>query len=227
MENELYMVHIAAESWLPGTYARALKLADLLRFPRDDYAALPPPEQDRLRQSQIELNEVVRILGYHERHALLMKSDKVLGWVLHSELAIDPELKAFEPIISLKLSSAEFFESWKDTSYVWGGITHSGIDCSGLTQRYFRDVLDQVIPKNTFDQRRSGTSKALADISEHDLIFCTRIGGRGTHHVGIYVAGDVWHAHRERGVIRQSLTEFLRDYQVLEVVSLSSEMQQN
>lgn len=220
MDNELYMVHIAPASWLPGTYAKALKLIDLLRFPRGDYAALDAEEQDRLRQSQIECQEVVRVLGYHERHALIMKSDNVLGWVVQNDIATDPTITAFEPAISLHLSTAEFFSSWKNTAYVWGGITHAGIDCSALAQRYYRDVLDRVIPKNTFDQRRSGKGKALADIAEHDLIFCTRIGGRGTHHVGIYVGGDIWHAHRDRGVICQSLNEFLNDYQVLEVVSL-------
>lgn len=220
MKTDLNLVHIAPESWLPATYARASRLTDLVRFPKDDYATLTAEQKDHLRQSQIESNEVIRVLGFHERHALIMKSDKVLGWVAQDDILIDPALCAFEPVASLKLSIADFFDSWKDTPYIWGGVTRAGIDCSGLTQRYFKDVVDRAIPKNTFDQRRSGKSKALSELDEHDLIYCTRIGGRGTHHVGIHVAGDVWHAHRDRGVIRQSLPEFLNDYQVLEVVSL-------
>jgi hypothetical protein len=220
MEKKLKLVHIPPETWLPGTYARALKLSDILRNASDAYETLESKEKDSLRQSQIETDEVVRVLGHHERYALIMKSDKVLGWVRSDEIVTDPTLTTFAPAPSLNLSVDDFFASWKGTRYMWGGITHAGIDCSGLTQRFLKDVLNRVIPKNTFDQRRSGTSKSLEDIGNNDLIFCTRIGGRGTHHVGIYVDGNIWHAHRERGVICQSLQEFLSEYQVLELISL-------
>lgn len=89
-----------------------------------------------------------------------------------------------------------------------------------MTQRYYLDVLECQIPKNTFDQRRAGTSKLMAEIALHDLIFCTRIGGRGIHHVGIYIDGGIWHAHGERGVIRETMDAFLARYQVLEIIQL-------
>lgn len=217
------MIRIEPELWLPQTYARALALIDVLRQPTNDYATLNAEEKDHLRQSQIEAYEVLRVLGFHEEHALIMKSDKVLGWVLRETICVDAQRSAFELAISAKLSVEEFFLLWKDTPYIWGGVTRAGIDCSGLTQRYFLDVLERHIPKNTYDQRRAGKSEDLAHIAHHDLVFCTRIGGRGIHHVGIYVNGDIWHAHGERGVIRQSLSEFITHYQVLEVVDLLSE----
>ncbi|MET3105621.1 cell wall-associated NlpC family hydrolase [Oxalobacteraceae bacterium GrIS 1.18] len=218
-ENKSWLVRIEPDAWLAASFARAAQLTDMLRFPSDAYPTLPPAEQDSMRQSQIEAHEIIRVLGRHEQHVLIMKSDQVVGWVLQADIQPDSALTGFAPVTSLKQSPEAFFAIWENAPYVWGGITRVGIDCSGLTQRYYRDVLDLGIPKNTFDQRRSGTSKALSAISEHDLIFCTRIGGRGTHHVGIYLGGDVWHAHRERGVIRQTLAAFLKDYQVLEVVS--------
>jgi hypothetical protein len=223
MENNLFAVRIEPAQWLPATFSRALRLTDILRFASDDYPNLPPAEKDALRQSQIESNEVVRVLGSHNHHILIMKSDKVLGWVLDNEVEIDPAMKGFQPAASMKLSTSQFFELWNGTPYVRGGITRAGIDCSGLTQRYFWDVLEIGIPKNTFDQRRNGISKELKEISNQDLIFCTRIGGKGTHHVGIFVDGDVWYANRERGVIRESLEKFLADYQVLEVVNLTKD----
>jgi len=220
MENELFLVRIEPGQWLPATYSRALQLTDIMRFASAGYPNLAPAEKDALRQSQIEANEIVRVLGYHDQHVLIMKSDGVLGWVFQKEVEIDPAIKTFAPAASMKLSTSEFFELWNGTPYVRGGITRAGIDCSGLTQRYFWDVLECCIPKNTFDQRRSGISKELNTISNQDLIFCTRIGGRGTHHVGIYVDGDVWYANRQSGVIRQALANFLQEYQVLEVVNL-------
>ena len=215
------MIRIEPDQWLPQTYAKALHLVDVLRHPAAAYEAMTTIEKDRLRQSQIEAGEMVRILGFHEAHALVMKSDQVLGWLPANNLAIDATLTAFVLPQSAQLSVQAFFEQWQNTPYVWGGITRHGVDCSGLTQRYFLDVLNQRIPKNTYDQRRAGISKSLAAIANHDLVFCTRIGGRGIHHVGIYIAADIWHAHGERGVIRQTLTEFMTQYEILDVVQIN------
>lgn len=214
------MIRIEAEQWLSSVYARAIELTDVLRHPVDGDASMNADEKDKLRQSQIENNEVVRILGFHDGYALIMKSDQVIGWVNNDSFIVDTNIQAFEPPQSLELSAREFFEYWQNTPYVWAGITRNGIDCSGFTQRYFRDVLNRIIPKNSYDQRRAGKSKPFAEVTTHDLVFCTRIGGRGIHHVGIYVEGEVWHAHGELGVIRQILTEFLTNYQILEIINL-------
>lgn len=229
--NNSHLVRIEPDQWLPATFARAGHLIDIIRFPDDDYPALPPAEQNLLRQSQLEPAEVFRVLGYHAQHVLVMKSDQVVGWVLQQDVEVNPALAAFDPMKADRVPAEQFFSTWTGVPYLWGGITVAGTDCSGLTQRYFRDVLNRGIPKNTFDQRRFGTSKGLADLgveqktelATHDLLFCTRIGGPGTHHVGIYVDGEVWHANRDRGVIRQSLKQFLTAYQVLEVVDLNTD----
>jgi hypothetical protein len=184
---------------------------------------LDADSQDELRQSQIEPNEIVRVLGFHERHVLIMKLDKVLGWVTQTDIAISPEIKSFEPVKSLMLQPDEFFDLWEGTPYLWGGITRYGIDCSGLTQRYFKDVLNCIIPKNSNDQRRIGLRKELADVAEHDLVFCTRIGGRGIHHVAIYINGGIWHADGKLGVMNQSLNDFVSNWKILDVVSLNRE----
>jgi cell wall-associated NlpC family hydrolase len=212
------MTRIEPSQWLPATFARALTLADVLRHPTGDCSTLNADDKDRLRQTQVESGEAVRILGFHERYALIMKADHVIGWVEQRTLAVDADVKNFAPPASARLSAGIFFDYWAGTPYIWGGITRAGIDCSGLTQRYYRDVLERSIPKNSHDQRRAGTGKELSDVANHDLVFCTRIGGRGIHHVGIYLDGGIWHAHGERGVIRQALDEFLSHYQVLEIV---------
>lgn len=73
--------------------------------------------------------------------------------------------------------------------------------------------------KKLEDQRRSGVSKKLDDIANHDLVFCFRIGGRGIHHVGVFYEGSVWHAQLEKGVMKQPLEDFLKIYSVEEVIS--------
>ena len=212
------MIRIEPEQWHLQLFAKALTLVDILRQPTQDYLALTNEKKDALRQSQIELNEVIRVLGFHDHHALIMKSDKVIGWVLTAEIFVDKNIVAFDAPIFLRQQTKTFFEHWQGTPYVWGGVTRSGIDCSGLSQQFYRSVLSCIIPKNSYDQRKAGRSKPLHDIANHDLVFCTRIAGRGIHHVGIYVEGEIWHAHGERGVIHQLMNDFLTDYQVLDVV---------
>lgn len=214
------MIRIEPELWLPQTYARAITLVDVLRHPVLDFANLSAKGKDAVRQTQIADGEVLRVLGFHSEHALVMKSDQVLGWLLRESIAIDELILGFDTPVSAQLSTEDFFQIWQGTKYIWGGVTRAGIDCSGLTQRYYLDVLVCQIPKNTYDQRRAGLSKSFAEIARHDLVFCTRIGGRGIHHVGIYVDGEIWHAHGERGVIRQSSDEFISQYQILEVIGI-------
>ena len=214
------MTRIEPELWLPKTYARAHTLVDVLRQPVLDYSSMSAAEKDSVRQTQIENGEVLRVLGFHGEHALVMKSDQVLGWLLRESIVIDELLLCFESPVSAGFSAEDFFLIWQSTPYIWGGVTLAGIDCSGLTQRYYLDVLARRIPKNTYDQRRAGLSKTFTEIVRHDLVFCTRIGGRGIHHVGIYIDDVIWHAHGERGVIQQSVDEFISHYQVLDVIQI-------
>lgn len=214
------MVHIEKDQWFSDVYGRALYLMDVLRHPEPTYSSMSSDEKDRFRQTQCDVEEVVRILGTHLDFALVMKWDGVIGWVPAAAVNIDADIHAYIPVESLGQSSDVFFQYWYATPYIWGGITRAGIDCSGFTQRYYYDVLAKSIPKNSYDQRRLGRSKKLAEVVNHDLIFCTRKGGRGIQHVGIYFEGNVWHAHSERGVTCQSMTEFLADYEVLQVAAI-------
>ena len=213
-------MRIEPSQWLDAVFARSLALTDVLRHPVHDHSVLGANERDQWRQSQLEQGEIVRTLGYHRQHALIMKSDHVVGWVERDLISVDQNLSAFEFPVSLRLTVREFFRRWSGTPYVWGGVTQAGIDCSGLSQRYFRDVLDRQIPRNSFDQRRSGKSKGLSDPVEHDLVFCTRIGGSGIHHVAICADGGIWHAHGELGVIFETCDAFTAKYRILEVVEM-------
>jgi hypothetical protein len=215
-------IRIEKELWLKDTFAKCRTFADVLREPNEQFGNLTKDQKDKIRQTQVEAEEVIRILGFYEAFALIMKWDKVIGWLPKDSFTIDKSICELGAPQSLKLTPLKFFEYWAGVQYVWGGVTQAGIDCSGLTQRYFLDVHDKQIAKNSKDQRKSGQSKNLASITDHDLVCCTRIGGKGIHHVGVFYQGSVWHAQLENGVICQDLNEFLKLYTVEEVVSLIS-----
>jgi cell wall-associated NlpC family hydrolase len=213
-----YATRIDPADWLKDQFARSLEPSDLLRFPTEGYDHLSKEEQDRLRQTQVEPGEVVRILGHAAAFTLAMKFDRTLGWVTRETLEKDDSLKAFSPVTGPYQEPAEFFSSWKGTPYVWGGASRRGIDCSGFTQRYFLEVHGLVIPKNSKDQRKAGRPKDVAE--DNDLIFCHHRKGSGVHHVALFIDRAVWHARLEHGVVQQSWEEFVAIYEVEEVVSV-------
>jgi cell wall-associated NlpC family hydrolase len=70
--------------------------------------------------------------------------------------------------------------------YVWGGTDpKTGLDCSGLVQRVYKDLgID--VPRVTYDQVKTGTAVPnIAAAKPGDLLFM-----RNVEHVGIYMGNN-------------------------------------
>jgi cell wall-associated NlpC family hydrolase len=94
----------------------------------------------------------------------------------------------------------EFLKRFEGVSYLWGGLSEHGIDCSGLTQLYFLNVFDKIIPRNSREQRKFRPEKPFTDVRDHDLVYGVgRIGQ--SHHVGLFLYGNIWHAYSDEGVV--------------------------
>jgi hypothetical protein len=220
---------IEKSDWLNGVFGKSHGFTDILREPAPQFTELSKSEQNKLRQTQIFEDEVIRILGHAgespKDFSLVMKFDGVVGWLpKHSYIAVS-EINEFQQPRFTQMKSLEFLEAWKGTPYLWGGLSKKGVDCSGLTQLYFLNVRGKLIPKNSRDQRKFGVPKILDRIQNDDLIFGKRIfvngGGNGIHHVGLFLDGNIWHARSEGGIVCQDFNEFVSQFDIEAVVQIN------
>jgi hypothetical protein len=111
-----------------------------------------------------------------------------------------------QPVIWPGLEHA--VRSYLGTPYVWGGLSHGGIDCSGLTMSSYREV-SIGIPRVSHQQYATGRPVQSGELRDGDLVFFDT-GGNGVSHVGMMVdAGrrTFIHASSSHGVVEASLDD--------------------
>ncbi|WP_024325765.1 C40 family peptidase [Thioalkalivibrio sp. AKL19] len=87
-----------------------------------------------------------------------------------------------------------------DSPYRYGGTDASGLDCSALVQRAYREAGHDV-PRTTRDQARAATRRNGSP-TPGDVVFFA-INGNQIDHVGVYVGdGRFVHAPSSRGQVR-------------------------
>ncbi|WP_437889076.1 C40 family peptidase [Phytobacter sp. V91] len=95
---------------------------------------------------------------------------------------------------------------WRGTPYRYGGMSRSGVDCSGFVMMTFRDKFNLALPRDTRSQADVGTRISKDDLLPGDLVFFKTGSGDNGLHVGIYDTDNAFiHASTSQGVMRSSL----------------------
>jgi cell wall-associated NlpC family hydrolase len=89
--------------------------------------------------------------------------------------------------------------------YRYGWESASGMDCSGLVWRVWKDACGVEVPRVSRDQMRFGRPVNRSDMQPGDLVFF-KIHFWRVDHVGIYLGDNQFlHASQSRGVRRANL----------------------
>ncbi len=100
---------------------------------------------------------------------------------------------ASSDLLYKKQSFMDFYSDWKNVRYKMGGTSRLGIDCSGFTQKVFKEKFGIELPRTTLTQVNVGVEVKKSDLKMGDLVFFKT--SRTNKHVGIYMGnGDFLHS---------------------------------
>jgi len=101
--------------------------------------------------------------------------------------------------------------SWLKTPHRNGGLTRSGIDCSGFTYMVYKNVYGKTLERSSANMMKKNCRKIKKrKLKEGDLVFFNTSGKRPSeiNHVGIYLKDNKFvHASTSKGVMINILDE--------------------
>jgi cell wall-associated NlpC family hydrolase len=123
------------------------------------------------------------------------------GWVREAHLREATDSDPDHPVDHVpadRIAVAAYAERFVGLTYLWGGTSPAGFDCSGLVHYSYRQA-GYVVPRDSPDQARAATPVPLGSEQPGDLYFFARDDGR-VYHVGfVRGGGRMLHAPESDG----------------------------
>jgi cell wall-associated NlpC family hydrolase len=125
-----------------------------------------------------------------------------LGQRLRIPSTLDPT------VVGAPRGVRDIAERYLGVTYVYGGTSQTGLDCSGFVSIVFNE-LGVRLPRTSREQYTFGTSVNPDALELGDLVFFDTLGAGAVSHVGIYLSdGEFIHAASNPGkVIKSKLSE--------------------
>ena len=96
------------------------------------------------------------------------------------------------------------YADWRHVQHRMGGMSKTGIDCSGLVYRTYRSKFGIDVPRSTEFQSQVGQSINKSQLKAGDMVFFKT--GFNTRHVGLYIdKGEFLHVSSSKGVMISNL----------------------
>jgi cell wall-associated NlpC family hydrolase len=121
------------------------------------------PRDDAEQVTQALQGEPLRVEERSEDWARVLTAYDYPGWV-HAEVLEDGE---GELVVDASGSPVDVARSYLGTRYLWGGLTHEGIDCSGLVHMAYRR-LGRLVPRDADQQADAAVE--VVDLEPGDLV---------------------------------------------------------
>lgn len=89
----------------------------------------------------------------------------------------------------------KFIHKWTGVKYKWGGRSKKGIDCSGLTLMFYKEIYKLKISSTCNEQFKTFVDVPFEKIQPGDLIFFKSTRSKTKCHCGIYLGnGNFLHS---------------------------------
>jgi cell wall-associated NlpC family hydrolase len=153
------------------------------------------PSDESEQVTQALTGEPLRLLEQRGDWARVETAYAYPGWVRRDQLGGARDAEWLRPVAADPIEHAR---TLLGTRYEWGGMSSSGIDCSGLVHMAFR-ACGRLVPRDADQQEEAGERLSNADLRAGDLV--TYGSPEGADHIAFWVGnGRILHATRREGV---------------------------
>ena len=106
--------------------------------------------------------------------------------------------------VALQNQLLKSYSHWKGTKYALGGDSATGIDCSALTRRVYREVYGYELPRKTDQQIKIGSHISRENLKPGDIVFFRP--DEKNNHTAVYLGDTLFiNASTSKGVVISTL----------------------